>query len=79
MQQRSAGFVTQWQPEHDTGLALRDAEPSSPPFHVVQRERDDVAGAQAIRRDQEKDRVVPKAGGTRSINGTQKGPNRLPW
>ena len=50
VEQRRPDLVGERQPERAAGLALRDAQPPRPPFHVVERERHDLARAQAVGR-----------------------------
>jgi hypothetical protein len=60
-QQRCGDFVSEGQPKQSTRLALLDTEASGPPCHILQRKCHNVAAAQAVGGDQEKNRIVPDA------------------
>jgi hypothetical protein len=67
-QQRGGDFVSEGQPKQSSGLPLLDTDAPGPPCHIVQRECHNIARAQAVRGDQEKDRIVPDSGRSRAIN-----------
>ena len=78
-QQRRGDFVSEGQPKQSSGLALLDTDASGPPCHIVQRKCHNVAPAQAVGGDQEKDRIIPDSGRSRAIDGLQERLNGLPW
>ena len=80
VEQRGPDLVGERQPERAACLALRDAQPPRPPLHVVERERHDLACAQAVGRheEEEEDRVVATPHRGRAIDRVQQRPNRVP-
>ncbi len=58
LEQRGPDLVGERQPERTACLPLRDAQPPRPPLHGVERERHDLARAQAIDGHEEEHRVV---------------------
>jgi hypothetical protein len=67
-QQRGGDFVSEGQPKQSSGLPLLDTDALGTPCHIVQRECHNIARAQAVRGDQEKDRIVPNSGRSGAIN-----------
>ena len=78
VEQRRPDLVGERQPERAACLALRDAQPPRPPLHVVERERHDLACAQAVGRHEEEDRVVATPHRGRAIDRVEERPNRVP-
>ena len=78
VEQCGSDLVGERQPERAACLALRDAQPPRPPLHVVERERHDLACAQAVGRHEKEDRVVATPHRGRAIDRVQERPNRVP-
>ena len=78
VEQRGPDLVGERHPERTARLALRDAQPPRPPLHVVDRERDDLARAQAVGGHEEEDRVVAAPERCRAIDRLEERPNRVP-
>ena len=78
VEQRRPDLVGEWQPERAACLPLRDAQPSRPPLHIVDRERHDLARAQAVGGHEEEDRVVAAPQRARAVDRLEELPNRVP-
>ena len=78
VEQRGADLVGERQPARAARLALRYAQPPRPPLHVVERERHDLARAQAVGRHEEEDRVVATPHRGRAVDRMEERPNRVP-
>ena len=62
--------------EHPPPCGARAIRPT--PGEVVERERDDLAAAQPVRRDEQQHGVVASADGGRAIDALEQRPNRVP-
>ena len=67
-QQRRGDFVSEGQPKQSSGLALLYTNTPGPSCYVVQCECHNVATAQAVGGDQEKDRVIADSRRSRAID-----------
>src|SRR5207253_3018228 len=78
VQERSPDFVGKRQPESAARLALRDAQARCPPLYIIERERHDLARAEAIGGDEQKHGVIAESHRSRPVDSLQQCANSFP-
>ena len=79
LHQSSRDFIGQREFQRGPRLTLMDAEDTLSPPDIIQRERDDLAGAQAIGGDQDEYRVVAQTNRGGDVDRSQKLDHGRPW